>query len=626
VLLIIAKYQEKNRYILNLGDNNGITPLHQAAYLGHTNCLTILVQSNCDLTPKDAQGRTPLHLASYNGHKDCTEILLEEIRAIDLPRPASQSVAAHKTLWRNHPNKVPLPPVVSEIVEKSINGGDEYGATALHLAAYNGQVECGRVLLEVIQNVNVSDIEGSSPLHKAAFGGHEEFLALFFSGKHKESCAVNAVDMFGDTPLHKAAYNGYDECAEILIQNGADRSLKDTAGYTALHNCAESKNLSCLDKIIDDKTINTTENNGFTALHLAVIESHLEVVQYLVSKLDIGVDINALDVSGRSPLYYAIEKANESITRELILEGADINVGHCTEIASSPISAINMDKLHQFVAEKERKEKMQKHMDPEMKAKISRIVALINAKPVKGLKMLIEEGIVETPTEIAEFLHQNEKLNKESIGELLGELDNKEIRKAFTEYLDFSNTSFEQALRHYLSTFKLPGEAQKIDRLMETFAHCFYEQTSDKSHFASPDAAFILAFSVIMLNTDAHNPAIKKQNRMTKQQFVNNNRGCNEGNDFDREFLEYIYDRIVEEEIKMPQAGGSIFNSAEKKGYLTKQGGRVKTWKKRWFVLASNNLYYFKVCFSQFKDEYEYEYTYYDNNDDDDDDDYIMAT
>lgn len=32
-----------------------------------------------------------------------------------------------------------------------------------------------------------------------------------------------------------------------------------------------------------------------------------------------------------------------------------------------------------------------------------------------------------------------------------------------------------------------------------------------------------------------------------------------------------------------------------KEGYLTKLGGRVKNWKKRWFVLSDGKLYYYKT-------------------------------
>lgn len=53
---------------------------------------------------------------------------------------------------------------------------------------------------------------------------------------------------------------------------------------------------------------------------------------------------------------------------------------------------------------------------------------------------------------------------------------------------------------------RLPGEAQKIDRLMEKFAERFVK--CNPGSFKSADVAYVLAYSVIMLNTDAHNPQV----------------------------------------------------------------------------------------------------------------------
>ena len=46
---------------------------------------------------------------------------------------------------------------------------------------------------------------------------------------------------------------------------------------------------------------------------------------------------------------------------------------------------------------------------------------------------------------------------------------------AYVDQMDFSGMEFVQALRHFLSKFRLPGEAQKIDRLMEKFAARYCE-------------------------------------------------------------------------------------------------------------------------------------------------------
>lgn len=67
-----------------------------------------------------------------------------------------------------------------------------------------------------------------------------------------------------------------------------------------------------------------------------------------------------------------------------------------------------------------------------------------------------------------------------------------------------------------MDRFRLPGEAQKIDRLMEKFAARYFACNPTNSLFASADTAYVLAFSIIMLTTDLHSSQIKAHNRMTK--------------------------------------------------------------------------------------------------------------
>jgi brefeldin A-inhibited guanine nucleotide-exchange protein len=79
-------------------------------------------------------------------------------------------------------------------------------------------------------------------------------------------------------------------------------------------------------------------------------------------------------------------------------------------------------------------------------------------------------------------------------------------------------------------------------RSTEVFAARYCQQNSHV--FPSPDTAFVLAFSIIMLNTDLHNPAVKPERRMTKDGFRRNNRGISGGGDLDDAFLDAIFDRI----------------------------------------------------------------------------------
>lgn len=55
---------------------------------------------------------------------------------------------------------------------------------------------------------------------------------------------------------------------------------------------------------------------------------------------------------------------------------------------------------------------------------------------------------------------------------------NKEVMYAYVDLFDFNQMDFVPALRKFLEGFRLPGEAQKIDRLMEKFASRYCECNS----------------------------------------------------------------------------------------------------------------------------------------------------
>jgi len=82
---------------------------------------------------------------------------------------------------------------------------------------------------------------------------------------------------------------------------------------------------------------------------------------------------------------------------------------------------------------------------------------------------------------------------------------------AYVDALNCEGMDFGEAIRYYLRGFRLPGEAQKIDRIMEKFAERYCKCNPDS--FTSADTAYVLAYSVIMLNTDAHNTMVKDKVR-----------------------------------------------------------------------------------------------------------------
>ncbi len=96
---------------------------------------------------------------------------------------------------------------------------------------------------------------------------------------------------------------------------------------------------------------------------------------------------------------------------------------------------------------------------------------------------------------------------------------------------------------------------------MEAFAGRLFEQLDPGKPFANADAVFILSFSTIMLNTDLHNPHIAANKKMTKEEFIRNNRGINDRQDLPRDYLENIYDGIKANQIQVQLLGFFILFS-----------------------------------------------------------------
>ncbi|SNX83936.1 probable SEC7 - component of non-clathrin vesicle coat [Melanopsichium pennsylvanicum] len=174
-----------------------------------------------------------------------------------------------------------------------------------------------------------------------------------------------------------------------------------------------------------------------------------------------------------------------------------------------------------------------------------------NFKPKRGVDDLVKNGFVRSreASDIARFLLYADGLSKAQIGEFLGEgtPESNAIMHAFVDMMNFENLGFTDALRRFLQAFRLPGESQKIDRYMLKFAERFVH--GNPNAFANADTAYVFAYSVIMLNTDAHNPQVK--HRMTFEDFKKNNSGIDDGKSLPDDYLKSVYDEIQNNEIKM---------------------------------------------------------------------------
>lgn len=100
---------------------------------------------------------------------------------------------------------------------------------------------------------------------------------------------------------------------------------------------------------------------------------------------------------------------------------------------------------------------------------------LFNQRPDKGIQFLQENNYLNSqldPLEVAHFLRENSGLDKKMIGEYISKKKNVEskILETFVKSFNFANMRIDLALRQYLETFRLPGEAPLIFLVMEHFA------------------------------------------------------------------------------------------------------------------------------------------------------------
>nr|XP_009612459.1 brefeldin A-inhibited guanine nucleotide-exchange protein 1 [Nicotiana tomentosiformis] len=177
-------------------------------------------------------------------------------------------------------------------------------------------------------------------------------------------------------------------------------------------------------------------------------------------------------------------------------------------------------------------------------------VSLFNRKPSKGIDFLMStKKLGNSAEDVASFLKNTTGLNPSIIGDYLGEREEfpLKVMHAYVDSFNFEGMDFGESIRYFLRGFRLPGEAQKIDRIMEKFAERYCK--CNPNSFTSAETAYVLAYSVIMLNTDAHNSMVK--DKMTKADFIRNNRGIDDGKDLPEDYLGALYDQIVKNEIKM---------------------------------------------------------------------------
>ena len=125
----------------------------------------------------------------------------------------------------------PAPKAAQALLQVSkidVNAHNRQGETPLMIASLNGELDLVRELIAKGADINKP---GWTPLHYAATRGHLEIMSLLL----ENSAYIDAASPNGTTPLMMAASYGTPAAVKLLLDEGADPTLKNQKGLNAIN-------------------------------------------------------------------------------------------------------------------------------------------------------------------------------------------------------------------------------------------------------------------------------------------------------------------------------------------------------------------------------------------------------
>uniref|UniRef100_A0A8D0P0W3 Ankyrin repeat domain-containing protein 16 n=1 Tax=Sus scrofa TaxID=9823 RepID=A0A8D0P0W3_PIG len=294
----------------------GDTLLHCAARHGHLDVLTYLVEAwDMDIEATNRDYKRPLHEAASMGHRDCVRYLLGRGAAVDCLKKADWTPLMMACTRRNLE-------VVQDLVEHGANPllKNKDGWNSFHIASREGDPRILQYLLTVCPAAWKTESKvGRTPLHTAAMHGCLEAVKLLLQRCQYEA---DCRDKCGLTPFMDAIQCGHLGVARLLLEkHKAQVSSEDSLGAQALHRAAVTGQDEAIRFLVSelgvDVDVRATSARS-SALHYAAKEGHVSTVQTLLS---LGADLNAKDGRDRSALHLACAGQHAACVAFLLRSG-----------------------------------------------------------------------------------------------------------------------------------------------------------------------------------------------------------------------------------------------------------------------------------------------------------------
>lgn len=198
------------------------------------------------------------------------------------------------------------------------------GAAPLHLAAFHARAEVVGELLKQGANKDALDDKQGTPLHWAAMNNRLNIVAILLDAGADFTIRRNGKD--GATPVHVAAHRGFDGIVSALLQRGADKNARDNRGDTALICAASMGRLLTVQVLVTaGADVNIQNSAGDTALSYAAHYGFDGIVASLIQTGE--VDLNVRDsIQCDPPLTSAARRGHLPVVKLLLAAGADLDI------------------------------------------------------------------------------------------------------------------------------------------------------------------------------------------------------------------------------------------------------------------------------------------------------------
>jgi ankyrin repeat protein len=310
--------------------------LHRAVQKNNLEKIKELHKKGRDLNALDSDGWAPIHCAIMNTSTDAIELLLKLGATIDVKTKKKKLNPLMLAVLNQKKSHVKL--LLKH--DAQVNFEAMQGASALRLAVEKNDLEIAELLLQNNAKIEIYAPDGLNILHYAIQANRPTMVELLL--KYSSNIEAPAKLEVDTPPLHLAAFYGHEKIAALFIKYGSNVNqmvCNDKNEISPLHIAAEKGN--AVVGVLLEKSAKTESvtKEGFTPLHLAVINNNFESVKLLIKH---KADINAIakEKFVHTPLSIAIEKGNAQMVSLLISLGADTTIPLVKNISNLAYAAL----------------------------------------------------------------------------------------------------------------------------------------------------------------------------------------------------------------------------------------------------------------------------------------------